>query len=140
MSSFRPWRAVTAIACGHMASMAVVAGAVALRLPLEHPALQWGAGVLLAAALAYSLRQGHALAGQAGMALWTFIMSTAHGAGLVLMPALMTICGTGGVGAAGTAGPLLQALAAMGLHLLAMLAANGAAIYLAIRFVRWLKA
>lgn len=137
MSSFRPWRAVTAIACGHLASMAVVAAAVAFRLPLERPALQWGAGVLLLAALACRLRKGHALAGQAGMALWTFITSTTQGAGFVLMPALMTICGAGG---AGTAGPLLQALAALGLHLAAMLAANGAVFYLAARFVQWLRA
>jgi len=137
MSTFRPWRAVTAIACGHMASMAVVAAAVAFRLPLDRPALQWGACVLLVAALACRFHKGHALAGQAGMALWTFITSTAHGAGFVLMPALMTICGTGGPGAAG---PLLQTLAAMGLHLVAMLAANGAAIYLAARFMQWLKA
>ncbi len=134
MSSFRPWRAVTAIACGHAASMSVVAAAVAFRLPLDRPALQWGAGVLLVAALACRFLKGHALAGQAGMALWTFITSTAHGAGFVLMPALMTICGTGATG------PLLQTLAAMGLHLAAMLAANGAVIYLAARFMQWLKA
>lgn len=137
MSSFRPWQAVTAMACGHMASMAVVAAAVAFRLPLDRPALQWGAGVLLAIALACLLVKGHALAGQAGMALWTFITTTAHGAGFALIPALVTRCGTS---AAGTSGPLLQALATMGLHLAAMLAANGAVIYLAARFVQWFKA
>jgi len=125
MSSFRPWRAVTAMVCGHVASMAVVAAAVLFRLPLDRPALQWGAGVLLAFALACRLRKGHALAGQAGMALWTFITSTAHGAGFVLMPALMTVCG------AGAAGPMLQTLAAMGLHLAAMLALSGAIAYIA---------
>ncbi|WP_426318756.1 hypothetical protein [Pseudoduganella sp. R-43] len=135
MSIFRPWRAVTAIACGHAASMAVAA-AVAFRLPLDRPALQWGAGVLLLVALACRIGKGHALAGQAGMALWTFITSTAHGAGFILVPALMTICGSG----SGAAGPLLQTLAAMALHLAAMLAANGAMLYLAVRFVQWLKA
>lgn len=137
MSGFRPWRAMSAIACGHMASMAAVAAAVAFRLPLDRPALQWGAGVLLVLALACRWRMGHAIAGQAGMALWTFIMSTAHGAGFMLMPALMTICGAG-TGAA--TGPLLQALAAMGLHLVAMLAANGAVFYLAGRLVQKFKA
>ncbi|MGW8393618.1 hypothetical protein [Pseudoduganella sp. HUAS MS19] len=130
MSSLRPWRAVTAIACGHIVSMAVVAAAVALRLPLDRPALQWGAGVLLA--LACSFSKGHALAGQAGMVLWSFIVSAAHGAGFVLVPALMTICGAGG--------PLLQVLAALGLHLVAMVAANGVVFYLAARFAQWLKA
>ena len=136
MSSFRPWRAVTAIACGHAASMALAAAAVAFRLPLDRLALQWGAGLLLAAVLACCWHKGHALAGQAGMALWAFITSMAHGAGFVLMPALMSICGSGG----GAAGPLLQTLAAMALHLAAMLAANGAMLYLAVRFVQWLKA
>jgi len=135
MSGYRPWRAMAAIACGHMASMAAVATAVTFRLPLDRPALQWGAGILLVVALACRIRQGHALAGQAGMALWTFIMSTAHGAGFVLMPALMTICGAGAA-----TGPLLQTLAAMGLHLTGMLAANGAIFYLAARLMRWFKA
>ena len=134
MSSFRPWRAVTAIACGHAASMALAAAAVAFRLPLDRLALQWGAGLLLAAVLACCWHKGHALAGQAGMALWAFITSMAHGAGLVMMPALMTICGTGATGA------LPQALAAVGLHLAAMLAANGAVIWLAARLVQWLRA
>ena len=130
---------MAAIACGHMASMAAVATAVAFRLPLDRPALQWGAGALLLVALACRFRQGHALAGQAGMALWTFLMSTAHGAGFVLMPALMTICGTG-TGAGAGSGPLLQTLAAMGLHLAAMLAANGAIFYLAARLMRCFRA
>lgn len=137
MSGLRPWRAATSIACGHMAAMAVVAAAVALWLPLQLPALQWGAGVLLAAALACRLHKGHkghALAGQAGMALWTFIMSSAHGAGLALVPAMMTVCGSGGNG------PLLQALAALGLHLAIMLAANGALFYVAARLMHFLMA
>lgn len=125
MPGFRPWRAVSAIACGHLASMAAVAAAVAFRLPLDRPAMQWGAGVLLLVALACRLRRGHALAGPVGMALWTFIMSTAHGAGYVLMPSLMTICGRGAVG------PALLALGAMGSHMAVMLAANGVIAYIA---------
>jgi len=125
MPGFRPWRALSAIACGHLASMAAVAAAVALRLPLDRPAMQWGAGVLFIVALACRLCRGHALAGQAGMALWTFIMSTAHGAGFVLMPSLMTICGRGAVG------PALPVLGAMGIHMVLMLAANGVIAYIA---------
>ncbi len=136
MPRFRPWRAAAAIACGHVAAMAVVAAAVALRLPLDRTALQWGGGLLLAAALACRWRTGHALAGQAGMALWTFLASTAHGAGFFLVPALMTLCGTG----PGASGPLLQTLAAMGLHLAAMTAANGALFYLAARLLQWFRA
>lgn len=125
MSTFRPWRAVSSIACGHLASMAAVAAAVAFRLPLDRPALQWGAGALLLVALACHLLRGHALAGQLGMALWSFIMSTAHGAGFVLMPSLMTICGRGAVG------PALIVLGTIGIHMAVMLAANGAIVYIA---------
>ncbi|MTW14523.1 hypothetical protein GM658_28305 [Pseudoduganella eburnea] len=116
---------MSAIACGHMASMATVAAAVAFRLPVDRPALQWGAGVLLIAALACRWRMGHAIAGQAGMALWTFIMSTAHGAGFMLMPALMTVCGRGAMG------PALLVLGTMGVHMAVMLAANGLIAYIA---------
>jgi hypothetical protein len=134
MPRFRPWQAAAAMACGHLASMGVAAGALAWRLPLDRAALQWGAGALLAGALACRWRKGHALAGQASMALWTFLASTVHGGGLALVPALMTICGSG------AGGTLPQALAALGLHLAAMLAANGAVFYLAARLLRALRA
>ncbi len=115
---------MSAIACGHSASMAAVAAAVAFRLPLERTALQFGAGVLLVIALACRLRRGDAWAGQAGMALWAFIISIAHGAGFVLVPSLMTICGSGAVG------PALAVLGAMGIHMAVMLAANGVIAYI----------
>ena len=120
MSPCRPWRAVALLACGHAVSMALVAAATALRWPLERSALQWGAGLLLMAALVCQFRIGHAIAGQLGMMLCSFIVSTAHGAGFLLMPALMTICG------AGNTGPLMQMLAVLTLHLAAMVAASGA--------------
>ena len=66
MSGFQPWRAVSAIACGHLASMAAVAAAMAFRLPLDRPALQWGAGVLLVVALACRLAHGCAPSRAAG--------------------------------------------------------------------------
>jgi hypothetical protein len=106
-----------------MASMA--AAALAMRLPLDRPALQWGAGVLLLVALVCRLRKGHAIAGQAGMALWAFILSTAHGAGFMLMPSLMTICGRGAVG------PALLVAGAMSVHMVVMLATNGVIAYIA---------
>ncbi len=54
------------------------------------------------------------------------MMSTAHGAGLMLVPALMPLC----IGAApgsgtGATGPLALALAAVGVHGAAMLAVTG---------------
>ncbi|MCE3263893.1 MAG: hypothetical protein K0R43_2972 [Pseudoduganella sp.] len=135
MPAMLPWRAAAALACGHLAAMAVVAGAWAWRLPLDRPALQWGAGLMLLAALACHVRRRRAASGQAGMVLLTFCTSTAHGAGFMLVPALVSICATGAGGA------LLQTLAALGLHLAAMVAANGAILWLGChvgkRCARW---
>lgn len=116
-------RAVAAVACGHVAAMAIVAAAVAFRLPLDRQALLWLAGLLLVAALVCRFHRGYACAGRVAMALWSFITATAHGAGFMLMPSLVSLCGSG------AASPLLQTLAAAGLHLAVMLAANGALIY-----------
>lgn len=127
-------RALAPIALGHAASVALVAAAVALGQSLDRVLLQVLAGVLLAVAVALHLagRKGRrrvcaSPAGHAGLALWSFMMSTAHGAGLMLVPALVPLC----LGDAPAArefvapGPLLLALAAVGVHTAAMLAVTG---------------
>jgi hypothetical protein len=60
--------------------------------------------------------------GLLGLAAWSFLMATAHGAGLMLWPALMHTCAidTGG-GQSGYSGPLTTTLAGVGIHTLAML-------------------
>ena len=66
-------------------------------------------------------------AGHAGLALWSFMTSTAHGAGLMLVPALIPICFGDAPARQITAwGSLLPALAAVALHGAAMLAVTGA--------------
>jgi len=88
-------------------------------------------------------------AGPVGMALWSFGVATAHGAGLALVPALAPLCG-GNVAAGGVASggdrlstPLLFALAALWVHTLAMLAVTGVMAAAACRGVqgaqRWLQ-
>ena len=60
--------------------------------------------------------------GLAGLALWSFLMAGAHGAGLMLIPVLIPLC-LAGAGAALTAsGSILIGLAAIGVHTGAMLA------------------
>jgi hypothetical protein len=64
--------------------------------------------------------------GLAGLAAWSFLMATAHGAGLMLIPLLGSL-GLAGGGHhahqhAGMAGTLAQALLAVGVHTGAMLA------------------
>jgi hypothetical protein len=64
--------------------------------------------------------------GYAGLALWSFLMATAHGAGLILIPAVMPLgFGTHRHHAAGIGDSFAIAFAAVGVHSLAMLAVTG---------------
>lgn len=124
-------RALVPIAAGHAASVALVAAAVALGLSMDRTLVQVLAGcaLVLVAGLRLWRRgpaRGWAPAGHAGLALWSFMMSTAHGAGLMLVPALMPLCfGAAPAQEAGASGPLLLALAAVSVHTAAMLAVTG---------------
>jgi len=127
-------RALMPIAGGHAASIALVAVAVALGVSMDRAVLQaTAAGLLVIVALVHlSGRKtrhldphphGHGPVGHAGLALWSFMMSTAHGAGLMLVPALVPLCMGSAPGQATTAsGALALALAAVGVHTAAMLA------------------
>jgi hypothetical protein len=132
-------RALLPLALGHVASVACVAAAVVLGLSMDRVLLQTVAGVLLVGVVGLHLarrRAGHmpgrargasAHTGHAGLALWSFMMSTAHGAGLMLVPALVPLC-MGDPAAArpvGASGSLLLALAAVGVHSAAMLVVTG---------------
>lgn len=123
-------RALLPIAVGHFASIALVAGAVVWGLAMDRFALQVLAGGLLAACVVLHLsgcvpKAARAPAGHAGLALWSFMMASAHGAGLMLVPALVPLCAGEGTlaGMEGMAGfgPLALALAAIGVHTAAML-------------------
>ena len=120
------------IAIGHAASVALVAGAVAFGLSMDRVVLQISAGVLIVvfAVLHLSGRTpsaARAPAGHAGMALWSFMMSTAHGAGLMLVPALIPLCmGDASAREIDASGSLVLAFAAVGVHTAAMLAVTGA--------------
>ena len=142
-------RALLPIAFGHAASVALVAGAVAFGLSLDRALLQVLAGVLVVVFAAFHLSGrtpgvARAPAGHAGMALWSFMMSTAHGAGLMLVPALIPLCmGDGSTRGVPASGSLVLALAAVGVHTAAMLAVTGAIAVGACRgfdaMARWLR-
>jgi hypothetical protein len=125
-------RALAPIAVGHAASVALVAAAVALGLSMNRVVLQVLAGALLVVVAAYHLsgrkaKRTRMPAGHAGLALWSFMMSTAHGAGLMLVPALIPLCmGNAPAREITASGSLTLALAAVGVHTAAMLAVTGA--------------
>jgi hypothetical protein len=124
-------RALVPIAWGHASSVGVVAAVVALGLTLNLLPLQVLSGVLLGVVALWraSRRRGMLLrapAGRAGLALWSFAVSTAHGTGMMLLPALIPLCVSDSPAREITAsGSLLLALAAVGVHMLAMLAVTG---------------
>ena len=119
-------RALGPLAIGHLLSVVLVAAAVASSLGLPRGLLQWLAGALLLAVVAlHPMRCGHQSAPTSGVALglWSFIVSTGHGAGLMLVPALAPLCLSDAPGREIIAsGSLLLALAAVGVHMGAMLA------------------
>lgn len=126
------WRALRPIAAGHAASVALTALLVVGGLKLDRALLQVLAGAMLAASIGlHAWRRAPCAtrrpAGQASLALGAFIGSSLHGAGLMLVPALMPFClsnsGAGRAGAGLT--PLLTVLAALAVHAGAMLAVTG---------------
>jgi len=137
------WRALVPIAAGHVMSLALVAVAVAMGGSMDRRLAQGlAAALLLALLFVAGVRhlQGHPIgaaccpAGQGGLALWSFIVATGHGAGAMLVPALMPLCA--GSASMTAAGSLALALAAVGVHLAAMLGASGMAAALACRVIR----
>lgn len=95
--------AMVPIATGHALSVAAtVLLFVALGTVLELALLRKLAGLLLLAWALWVVRRGHPrrvrvgmTTGAAGLLLWSFGMASAHGAGLMLLPALVPICFAG---------------------------------------------
>jgi hypothetical protein len=128
------WLALLPIGLGHALAVAVVLVLVlALGLVLEPPLLR-----PLAAALLFVWAGWHALYGRrhkvrfgmqiglGGLFLWSFLMANAHGAGLMLIPAVVPLClAASPTHALSLSGSVPVALAALGIHTGAMLATIG---------------
>jgi hypothetical protein len=117
------------IAAGHAISIVAVAGVLAATDYLVTPRLAGiGTGLLLIGWALYHWAFGHRhrvrfglQVGLFGLAAWSFLMATAHGAGLMLWPALLPLCGSQSITAMGVDGSWATALAGVGLHSAAML-------------------
>jgi hypothetical protein len=131
--------ALVPVAAGQLASVAMIAAAVplTLRLGVDFDARVpqgLAAAVLVAVAVRHLRHRG--AAPHAVIGLWSFIVATAHGVGWMLVPALTPLCAMGVPGAQITAsGSVLLALAAVGVHVGAMLATTAmlAAVVRALR-------
>ena len=135
------------IALGHALAIglaAVAVGTLGLVVPQRALLALGGAALLGFAAYKLATRFRHPRwvgmrVGPRALVLWSFLMASAHGAGLMLVPVLVQLRGEGvssalahaeHFGHAGHPAPagheaLLPALAAVGLHSLAMLAVAG---------------
>jgi hypothetical protein len=133
------WLAPVPIALGHAVAVGIAAAAfVWAGLIVDARWLRIGAGLVLIGWAVYVWRFGHRhrvrfgmQAGLAGLAAWSFLMASGHGAGLMLWPALMPLCASAGSGA----GVLSTAIAGIALHTLAMLVVTTA---LAVATYEWL--
>jgi hypothetical protein len=128
------------IALGHLAAVAaVVAGFVTLGLVVDRAILMRLAGCALIGWAAWHGLRGHRgrpfvglQTGLLGLVGWSFVMASAHGAGLMLFPALLPLCAGASPAAPWTAAAFWPALAALGVHTAAMLftiAAISLAVY-----------
>lgn len=135
-------RALLPIAVGHTASIALVVFAVMQGVLMDRSRVQCLAGALLVLVAAYRWLRGigrhaadrrivsirsRARTDHAGIALWSCLTATAHGAGLMLVPALVPLCMSDTPAREITAsGSVGLAFAAIAVHLAAMLVTTGA--------------
>jgi hypothetical protein len=130
------------IAIGHAASVAAVATLLVIAgYVVPFYVVRIGSGLVLLGWAAYHWRFSHRhrvrfgmQVGLWGLAAWSFLMATAHGAGLMVWPALMHTCLSGGVGETGQAGPVAATLAGVGIHTLAM---AGTTAIMAVLIYEW---
>ena len=93
-------RALLPIALGHaLAILLVVLAVVVLGIVVDQRPLRIGAGAVLIGWAVYHMLYGsrHRVrfgmqVGMLGLGAWSFLMASAHGAGLMLVPALIPLC------------------------------------------------
>jgi hypothetical protein len=125
--------ALPPIALGHAASILLfTSSAAVLGAWLPRGGLHWILGAALIGWAAWQQAYGHRhrvrvgmTAGFVGLAAWSALMATLHGAGLMLMPALLPLCG-GAADAAGPASALWVSLQFTALHTVTTLATTAA--------------
>lgn len=120
------------IAFGHaVAAGSMLMAGLSLGMVIDHTVLNRVCGTLLIGWAAWHALRGHRMrplvgmqTGFAGLAVWSFVVAGSHGAGLMLIPALMPMCGAlsnaTGIGSTATI-----ATVALFVHTAAMLLTTG---------------
>jgi hypothetical protein len=126
--------AILPIGLGHAIAIAsVVAVFLVAGVMFDGQAIRWGGAALLVGWALYHAVYGHRRrvrfgmqVGLAGLLVWSFLMTTAHGAGLMLVPALVPLCLASTPGAELTASDSVGiTFAVVAVHTLAMLIVTG---------------
>ncbi len=125
------------IAVGHAAAVAIVLTVVLLLdFALDHRLLGRTVGMALLGWALWRGFRGHRQrlrvgmqTGIAGLAVWSFLMSSAHGAGLMLVPALLPLCAAEAPAGGGPVGIAAIALAVHTAAMLTTIAAVSVAVY-----------
>ena len=122
---------IVPIALGHTMAVAIVlAATLTLGFVFEPTNLKRLVAAVLIAWAAWHAVYGHRQrlrvgmqTGFVGLALWSFFMAGAHGAGLMAAPFILPICAAAAPGQTSAAGDSIPlAVAALGVHSIAMLA------------------
>ncbi|WP_322102740.1 hypothetical protein [Paraburkholderia sp. J41] len=135
--------ALPPIALGHAASILLFTSfAAAIGAYVPGAALHWSLGALLIGWAAWQHAYGHRhrvrvgmTVGFAGLAAWSALMATMHGAGLMLMPAMLPLCGGGFGSLRGASDTFAVSLAFTALHTLTTLATTAAIALLAYEYL-----
>lgn len=128
------WLSLVPIAIGHAISIAaVLVLVIGFGSVLDVRSFRVMAGLLILALAAYGVLYGHRhrvrigmRTGMAGLGLWSFLMATSHGAGLMLVPAVLGLCLANHASELALASSLPTSLAAVAVHSIAMLTVTGA--------------
>ena len=128
------WLSLVPIALGHALSVLLVVAAVLLLGTVIDPGwLSRAAGLALLGWAGWHWKYGHRhrvrvglQTGLAGLAGWSFLMATAHGAGLMLVPVVMPLQHAASAAShMGASESVALSAAAVGVHTAAMLATTG---------------
>jgi hypothetical protein len=135
--------ALLPIALGHALAICTAVAAAMLLSPLvDLSVLSIGAGVLLLIWAFWLLAYGHRhplrigmTTGMIGLGVWSFVMALAHGAGLMILPALLPLQAAHAHMHGAPAASLGLATAAVAVHTAAMLVATGLMAFIVYRWI-----
>jgi hypothetical protein len=137
-------KALPSIALGHALSVAIIVSAVMLAgLMVSERAVLIASGLLLIGWAIYHQIYGHRhrvrvgmKTGLAGLTVWSFLMATAHGAGLMLLPVLIPLClSSSAIKDITPEASFATMLTAVGIHTAAMLVVTGAVAILVYEWI-----